>query len=356
LVLVFLILGFAEGGGRVYIWMKYGVPGKTYGLWQADPELGAIHASNAYNTQTQTNNYGFRGKEDVVDPKPGGSTRVICYGGSTTFCYNLEDGEAWPQRLQDNLRARPGHDKDQVLNGGHICWSLGHVYLQAKRDLPAQKPDVVVLYVGVNEEMNSAYLKDGGYKLDELKREQLWGVVAKNYDQCRWLKRNSVLVRFFDYRVKSLLKSAMQSGQSAPPGEAGPEGTGVAAGNSGKQLDDEFESSWEWQNYAVMLGRMIDLIRENGATPVFVVECATEERARNSDILRYSPLGAELMRQRGVAVCDPRTAFARDGRGTALFYATGVHVSAEGARLLAQEVSQAIDSLPPHGAVPAPGP
>src|SRR5262249_5820840 len=85
---IILILG-VEGVGRAIIHLKYGVAGKSYGLWQYDRELGAIHAANAYNHNSETNNFGFRNKENVVEPKPANALRIIAYGGSTTFCYNL---------------------------------------------------------------------------------------------------------------------------------------------------------------------------------------------------------------------------------------------------------------------------
>lgn len=96
---IILILA-AKSVGRFIVYMKYGVSGKSYGLWQYDAELGAIHASNAYNSNSETNNLGFRNREDVFRPKPRGALRIIAYGGSTTFCFNLYTDQAWPIRLQ----------------------------------------------------------------------------------------------------------------------------------------------------------------------------------------------------------------------------------------------------------------
>jgi len=143
-----------ESIGRAIIHFRFGVPGKSYGLWQYDPELGAIHAANGYNLNSETNNFGFRNKEDVIEPKPANALRIIAYGGSATFCYNLPTDLAWPIRLQEILRKQ--HNAfDQVLNGGAIMWSIGHELTRAKRDLPRLKPDVVIIYSGVNEEVNA---------------------------------------------------------------------------------------------------------------------------------------------------------------------------------------------------------
>src|SRR5258708_4505922 len=84
-----MLLALAEVCARAVVWARYGVPGKQYGLWDFDPKLGAVHAKHAYNSNSETNDFGFRNREDVIEPKPSGAFRIIAYGGSTTFCYNL---------------------------------------------------------------------------------------------------------------------------------------------------------------------------------------------------------------------------------------------------------------------------
>ena len=330
-----LVVASIEGLGRVFIWWRHGVPGKSYGLWQYDKELGAIHAGNAYNTHTQTNSDGFRGREDVIEPKPPGSLRVIAYGGSTTYCYNLPDGETWPERLQARLRSRPGHERDQVLNGGHISWSLSHLYLQAKRDIPRLRPDLVILYVGVNETTNEGYLALAGQDAQRLLQERRFGVAATNLDQCRWLKRNSVTMRFLDYAIKSKVKSALPESREL-----------VGTSHSADQRDERvagWKESWVWQNYAIVLRQMIDLVHQHGGQVLFVAE-AGAKTFQDRGFLRFSAEGLQVAKDRGAATCDPRPAFARSQSGN-LFYETGVHVSAEGAQLLSSEIFRAIEGM-----------
>src|SRR5688572_1482967 len=47
---------------------------------------------------------GFRGPTPGV-PKPAGTLRVLCLGGSTTYGDGLEDGDTYPVRLQELLAA-----------------------------------------------------------------------------------------------------------------------------------------------------------------------------------------------------------------------------------------------------------
>jgi hypothetical protein len=69
LVLASLPIAFvaaAELGGRVLFHFKYGKPGKTYGIYMADPDLGATHRPSSYNMNSVINNLGFRNVEDIT--------------------------------------------------------------------------------------------------------------------------------------------------------------------------------------------------------------------------------------------------------------------------------------------------
>jgi hypothetical protein len=273
--------------GHLVVYAQYGVPGKSYGLWKYDAELGAIHASNAYNSNSETNNLGFRNREDVIDPKPKGALRIIAYGGSTTFCYNLPTDEAWPIRLQNLLRLH-GNPKDQVLNGGAIVWSMAHEITRAKRDLPLLHPDYVILYSGLNEETNALFAAMEGKDM-AAGIAQGRPVFATNFDQNRWLKRNSVTIRFLDYGY-SILSSKLLPKTNGP----------VIA-----QPDVVDVYPLVMRHFEMVLGQFIDLIKQNGATPIYVIMGGV--RKPDGGILRllqYSRNGAAVARDRGVLVID----------------------------------------------------
>ncbi|MGZ5381764.1 MAG: SGNH/GDSL hydrolase family protein [Thermoanaerobaculia bacterium] len=84
---------------------------------------------------------------DVPVPKPAGTWRVVCEGGSTTFdLLAPDDAGTWPARLGTLLGPRA-----DVVNGGFPGWtSLESMVALAIRDLDLQ-PDLVVVFSGVND-------------------------------------------------------------------------------------------------------------------------------------------------------------------------------------------------------------
>ncbi len=305
-----------EVGGRIYIHFEYGVPGKSYGLWRYDQVLGARHRENAYNTHTQTNDHGFRGREPVIEPRPPGALRIIAYGGSTTFCYNLADGDAWPARLEARLRR--DHPRHQVLNAGAILWSLGHAYARARQDLPLLEPDHVILYSGINEHTNAELLAAAGTPMAALVAAGDFGRFATNLDQNRWVKRNLISVRFLDYVVSRRLRRLRPAAEPAADYPSAPDPHVL-------------------RNYLHVLGQFLDLAAENGARAVFLVQTHAGDSPRNAYLTSYSRAGAGLARDRGAIVVDAREIVdSHAGDPGDLFYTTGVHYSAAGARQLAE--------------------
>jgi lysophospholipase L1-like esterase len=84
---------------------------------------------------------------DVAVPKPEGTYRIVCEGGSTTFdLLSPDDAGTWPARLGRLLRPRA-----DVVNAGFPGWtSLESLVSLETRDLDLQ-PDLVVVFSGVND-------------------------------------------------------------------------------------------------------------------------------------------------------------------------------------------------------------
>jgi lysophospholipase L1-like esterase len=84
---------------------------------------------------------------------PRGMDHVVhCYGGSTTLCSNVADGETWPSYLQQFLLGRPKMGNIQVVN-----WGAGNLTtLQASTRLlvncmEGRVPSTAIFYGGSND-------------------------------------------------------------------------------------------------------------------------------------------------------------------------------------------------------------
>ncbi|MCH7936778.1 MAG: hypothetical protein IH994_06780 [Proteobacteria bacterium] len=333
LLLAPLVLLFGlELASRAAINLIYGVPGKAYGIYRADPVLGHFPAPNTYNHLTSLNDWGFRTAEDVITPKPEGAERVITYGGSTTFCPKLTTEACWSGQLEKRMREGDGNAGHQVLNGGVVLWSLSHVLERAKRDIPKLKPDKVIIYSGFNEGSNSVFLKRAGMPIDRLVDEGRYGVAAANYPASDWFALNSVLFKI----ARGIVVSGYRQ-FSPPKGEASfeadaPPATGTGVGSSANEIVSPPPPDPETlKNYLVVLERLITLIRRNGAEPVMLIQSSKEPITGTE----FSRIGAKMVCGMGVRALDSREAIASYQGPKDELYSSSIHYSAKGAAVLA---------------------
>lgn len=328
-LLPFLLIAAAEGAGHAWMWWKYGVPGKSYGIYKPDPELGGILAENSYNTMREFNNLAFQRADDTQLERPAGRLRILTYGGSTTFSYNVLMAQTWPALLEKNLRAA-GFENAEVLNAGDVVWSLGHAIVRARRELGSLKPDYVILYSGVNEWSNHDRLtKLSGIDLAAELRQGRHGLIDNHLMKANFLFRDSLLYKLFHHRVATpLLRRALADAPDAPDVHAAP-----------------FDPAIQ-ENYERVLRDFAALVEGVGAQVVFVVQAmATDARTAEeaaqarqaSAALRVSYEAQGLALELGATVLDAQTPMLRSGRpGDALFGpGSDVHFSVEGSRLLA---------------------
>ena len=110
------------------------------------PESLAHHPTWAIALNSQ----GFRSRE-FQTPKPRGRVRILCLGDSWTFGANVDQDQAYPQRLETLLRrAYPTVDVE-VLNLGVFGYSSFQGLALLRRDVQALEPDVVVIGFAMND-------------------------------------------------------------------------------------------------------------------------------------------------------------------------------------------------------------
>ncbi|HWL08743.1 MAG TPA: hypothetical protein VNQ76_10070, partial [Planctomicrobium sp.] len=97
----------------------------------------------------RTNELGIRGPS-VAIPKPLGTYRILCLGGSNLFGAEVAEEETVTAYLQNNLSLSNGV-KIEVINGGcPKSGPLSHV-LRYRSTLSALQPDLVLLCVSVDD-------------------------------------------------------------------------------------------------------------------------------------------------------------------------------------------------------------
>lgn len=324
-----LCIAAAEIAGRLYMHVAHGQPGRSYGIYKSHPVLGGILAENAYNTQKTTNNFAFQRFDDIAAEKPAGTARVIAYGGSTVFAYNLPMGQDWPAQLERVARER-GRAL-QVLNAGDISWSAGHIAVRAREEVDRLKPDYVLFYEGVNEEDNWEKAKAEGVDVVGRQARGEFGFANRSIVQADWLYRNSLLYKYWHQA-------------------AGPWVARTLLGEVYQSQDDAAHAAPDplvLENYRRTVAALVDHWRERGVKVVFVIQ---GRAAGDSHFLRritgYSRSGAETAAARGAIVVDSQEVVAANpDRAGALFYTTGIHWSAEGSVLLARHVFERVDAV-----------
>lgn len=102
------------------------------------------------------NSFGARGPELGDQP-----IRILTIGGSTTACTALDDGEAWPALLMEELNEKAGDDQVWVTNSGIDGHTSQHHLMHVKYFLPQLPPMThVIVYAGVNDAGNWLYVSD----------------------------------------------------------------------------------------------------------------------------------------------------------------------------------------------------
>ena len=133
------------GGGdeldRIYIrplpYMMWGLkPG-----WTRESKDGKARTSNSH---------GFRGPEFAV-PKPQGTYRIVCLGGSTTYDDQVDDADTYPVQLEALLRqARPGRSIE-VINAGVPSYTSAESLASLAFVCVDLQPDAILIYDNIND-------------------------------------------------------------------------------------------------------------------------------------------------------------------------------------------------------------
>jgi lysophospholipase L1-like esterase len=250
-----------------------------------------------------TNRLGFRGGQVDV-PKPAGRYRVICLGGSTTYCESISDDAAYPHQLEQALRAaRPGKDIE-VVNGGVPSYTTAETLASlAFRCLDLQ-PDAIVLYEGINDYRPREYRN---FTPDYFHFRKIWDGSAAHYEAG-------------EGDLAAGINTLIQNNF--------PDGNGDKVQNAQKAGTAAFR-----RNLASIAG-----IAKAHGIKVVLVSCACDPEQSPpglaEGIAQHNEVVREVAAQQGATFVDMAAKFQRDGQ-----FVDAVHVNPEGAQQMARIIA-----------------
>ncbi len=124
-----------------------------------------------------TNPDGFRGDE-IVRPKPAGTFRIVCLGGSTTYTSFVDDDQTYPVLLEQELSEAFPQRKFEVINAGVESYTSAESVANLAFRCLDFEADMIVVYHAANDVRPRRYPDfDAGYT----SYRKLWDGRTDNY-------------------------------------------------------------------------------------------------------------------------------------------------------------------------------
>lgn len=297
---------------------------------------------------------GFRGP-DLALPKPEGTLRIACLGGSSTYATGPTTDEfTWPARLQALLDDRIEARDVDVLNGGVPSWNsfecLGNL---AFRVLPYE-PDVVLVYLSTNDAEAALWpdpkSDNSHYRIawPTFRESPLEGILGRSITYLVWRK---YATDYLEQRADLGFR-----GKVVPPGSVGDT---LQQYRIPKELENPTDVGFE--NFRRNLVSIAAVARAHGAKPVLMTQAIWSPDPESDHILhgrqrlaahrRMTTIVREVADSEGVALIemqsfleDAATQQAADG-GTQGVFVNNVHLTDEGSAMFAERLADELVRL-----------
>jgi lysophospholipase L1-like esterase len=329
------------------------------GLYQPDPPRryrlapgfrGTVSNQVEFDTEVSLNRLGLRGPE--IGKRPRGGMRILALGDSFSFGVGAQDGETFPARLEEILRAKGV--ATQVLNSGAPGFGVPDAVAWYERYGLALDPDAVVLAVFLANDLQDA-------SPDQPKVAVVDGalvVPGESGGPRRWLYYHSHLFRLLkisllEGRVRSLfgmkepwamreLRSEFSLYEPSLPAElrGGAEATERAVAKLGR-----LARSRSTRVLAVLIPSLpqVDPAKWEAVLEQLGLDPARHDRRRPNRLFR------EIFERHRVPVLDLTDAFEKAvAERKPIYYAIDQHLNPEGYALMARLVGEAWSTASPR--------
>lgn len=151
---------FGLYASRTMLENRFGAP-----LLTPHKYLGYANNPAYHYGPNQHNSLGFRGVE-ILNPKPEGTVRIVCLGGSTTYSSGVEDYKhSYPFLLNEALHEK-GFDAE-VINAGVEGYSSLGTYINYLLKVENLNPDILIIYHAINDLNSRMVWPSEAYMTDE---------------------------------------------------------------------------------------------------------------------------------------------------------------------------------------------
>jgi lysophospholipase L1-like esterase len=212
------------------------------------------------------NNEGFR-ERDFTSSKTEGTLRIVCLGDSWTFGANVNQAEAYPQRLEAMLKEEFPRTRIEVFNLGMLGYSSYQGLELLRRRALALDPDIVILAFAMNDGTIAGYRDKDRAAAPQHKG---WGIKSFLVDDLESYKLLWYLGRVAKFKARTMgyyLKATVDPQRKVETYE-GWTSTESLEAEDYDRLEPQTRVSP--QDYESNLREMLRLIRERGATPILV--------------------------------------------------------------------------------------
>lgn len=306
-----------------------------------DPDIGWINREGAEGEdnpptgipayKVRINSLGYRGREVPVS-KPIGTRRIAFIGDSNTFGYGVQE----PRRFSDIL-AGTAPAKTEILNLGVFGYGTDQEAIFLEKSVLRFTPDMVVLAVSAGDlsdvmsSVNAGAAKpfcriiDGKFTINNIPVPPSSPLLTNRSLESRtkvFLYRHSHLYRLLLARVLALNKYMIDTVQEMDEKE----GFGVMVEIIRGMGQVCSEGGIDFKVLLISHGDWIEGMRRSGSARIGY----------------YFQL-KQALESAGIKVIDPTDAFVKWEGEPLFFKQDAVHLTAEGNRLIARELQEALD-------------
>ena len=130
-------------------------------FWKLRPDVVIGQPKSILFQGRISNSLGYR-NEDFELERPESTTRIVCFGDSSTFGIGTHQPQTWPAQLESSLNSdpsffltqlkrKPTESRVEVVNAGAPGYTSYQILQRMRRELKSLAPDVVLMTCANND-------------------------------------------------------------------------------------------------------------------------------------------------------------------------------------------------------------